>query len=138
MPQRRRTTTARAKARPKGKLEGALASLRAEVLILRLKIEALEAMAATRVTAEVDGEAFLRELHKVHSQRATPLGTAAIPDLRDSLCGLLHIAPAAFDRVLLKCWVEGKVELEVGSPIGRPPGGHLEHQGKRYYYVRLP
>ncbi len=144
VPARRPRKPARTKTSPKvqppKKLESALASLRAEVLILRMRLEALEAVLPliSKGCEGRDPERFLRELRRMHAQRASPLGTAAIPDLRETLCDLLHMTPMEFDEALVRCWERGEIALEVGSPIGRAPGGHLEHGGKRYYYVRLP
>ncbi len=114
---------------------------------LRLELLRIEATLIDRLRditkakagrAGQDPEVFFQELVRAHERRATPLGAAAVPRLREDLCLALNISPVAFDEALIQCWLKGLVSLEAGNPIGGAAEGHLEYRGKKFYYVRLP
>ncbi len=136
------------KGAPDGALRREVAALRGEIGSLRRELLRIEATLGDRLrdltkakaggAAGQDPEVFFQELVRAHARRATPLGTAAVPQLREDLCQALNISPVAFDEALTQCWLKGLVSLEAGNPIGAAPGGHLEYRGKKFYYVRLP
>lgn len=65
-------------------------------------------------------------------------GRAEIPELRNKVCLKLRISEDYFDNKIEQGWKEGKVRLDIGSPIGRKNVKYLRTtDDNMYFYITL-
>ncbi|MBU4502303.1 MAG: hypothetical protein KKA79_06910, partial [Nanoarchaeota archaeon] len=93
--------------------------------------------ASKKLQFEEDIELFFKVLSETLPKETKLLDSAPIPAMRRIITSKLNITHEDFDRMLVKCFSNGWVFLEGGSPIGESDVKYLTIDDKKYYYVKL-
>lgn len=84
-----------------------------------------------------DIELFYKNIQNEFYKNPKKSDALPIYEIRNAVCNNMGISKESFDRQLAKCFKEGWVLLELGSPIGEENVERLTLGDKNYYYLRL-
>ncbi len=84
-----------------------------------------------------DLELFYKNIQNEFYKNPKKSDALPIYEIRNAVCNNMGIGKESFNRQLAKCFKEGWVLLELGSPIGEEKVEHFTLGDKNYYYLRL-
>jgi hypothetical protein len=91
-----------------------------------------------RIEWDIDINSFYSVLHAEAMNLNNNLQSSIkIPPLKEAVCKKINISADKFDSLVLQCFDQDFVYLEVGTPIGETDAGWIDTGKNRYYYIKF-